>query len=74
MTKIGAVAKKYQSIPETSKKGMDIGDLGETLDAISELQGSFKWIYRFPSLFITVAIACGCIPISIGIGFIVFEI
>jgi Mg/Co/Ni transporter MgtE len=59
-----SVCRKYEFLPEERKKEMDIGDMGETLDAIQELNGSLKWIYRFPSLFLTVIIASSCIPLA----------
>jgi len=58
------VCAKYEMIPDDQKKEMDIGDMRETLDAMQELQGNLKWIFRFPSLIITVIIACACIPIA----------
>jgi len=60
----GSVCKKYESLPKEQQKVMNIGDLSETLDACSELKGPFRWLYRFPALFITVAIASFCIPVA----------
>jgi len=69
----GAVCKKYQQLPETQRKRMDIGDFVETLDAISELRGGFQWIYRFPALIITVAIASLCIPVAMQLDEVIIK-
>jgi len=60
----GSVCKKYETLAETQTKKMDIGDFAETLSAIDELRGGFQWVFRFPALIITVAIASLCIPVA----------
>eukprot|EP01114_Cavostelium_apophysatum_P014725 TRINITY_DN3887_c0_g1_i1.p1 TRINITY_DN3887_c0_g1~~TRINITY_DN3887_c0_g1_i1.p1 ORF type:complete len:288 (+),score=25.65 TRINITY_DN3887_c0_g1_i1:216-1079(+) len=60
----GSVCRRYERLPKETRKSMDIGDMKETLDAISELRGGIGWLFRFPSLIITVAIASFCIPIA----------
>jgi Mg/Co/Ni transporter MgtE len=52
---------------------MDIGDMRETLDAIQELQGNLKWIFRFPSLVLTVVIASACIPVAQSLEEVITE-
>jgi len=67
------VCKKYECLPKDKKAAMDIGDMSETLDAIQELEGSLKWIFRFPSLILTVIIACACIPIATSLDNVIEE-
>jgi len=69
----GAVCKKFESFPIEKQKTMNIGDLAETLEAISELRGGLKWMYRFPALIITVAIASFCIPVANSLDEVIIE-
>jgi len=69
----GAVVRKYEKILPTEQKLMDIGDLGETLDAVNELQKGTQWVWRFPALFVTVVIACCCIPLASALDDVIIE-
>jgi len=68
-----SVCKRYELLPKGKRDEMDIGDMNETLDAIKELEGGMQWIYRFPSLIITVVIACACIPIATSLDKVIEE-
>jgi len=69
----GAVVRKYEKIPPAEQKKMNIGDLGETLDAVNELQKGTRWVWRFPALMVTVVIACGCIPLASALENVIVE-
>jgi len=69
----GSIARKYESIPKEEQKTMQIGDLGETLEAIGELQSGFQWLWRFPALMVTVLIASVCIPLASSLDEVIVE-
>jgi len=69
----GSVCKKYDSLPPATQKRMKLGDIGESLEAAKELGGSWKWLWRFPALIITVGIASVCIPVANSLDEVIIE-
>jgi len=45
----------------------------ELIEASDELSSNFLWLYRFPALMITVAIASFCIPLSASLDHVIEE-
>eukprot|EP00029_Vermamoeba_vermiformis_P006187 TRINITY_DN2357_c1_g1_i1.p1 TRINITY_DN2357_c1_g1~~TRINITY_DN2357_c1_g1_i1.p1 ORF type:complete len:275 (-),score=66.58 TRINITY_DN2357_c1_g1_i1:21-845(-) len=59
----GSVGLKYQQLPPSTQKHLNAGEFKETAEIVSELNG-WAWIWRFPSLLLTVVIASSCIPLA----------
>jgi len=45
----------------------------ETLEASAEITSNVQWLWRYPALFITVAIASSCIPLSAALDHVLTE-
>lgn len=69
----GAVVSKYEEMPKEKKKELVLGDMKELMEASAELSSNFLWLYRFPALLLTVAIASSCIPLSASLDHVIAE-
>jgi len=69
----GAVVNKYQQFSKEKKATYELGEMKELIEASDELSSNLLWIYRFPALMLTVAIASSCIPLSASLESVIAE-